>query len=414
MLLQKLLQPFHRWRLALLLLTALSSPGVQAEENDAIKGTLVIIGGALRNDNREVWSRIVDAAGGRHARIAVIPAASGDPEAAGKKAAVRLQAYGADAFVVPLSIRSKTHRAQDIASSKYWAEQIRRANGVYFTGGDQGRITAALRTTDGGNSPMLDAIWQIYRRGGVIAGSSAGAAIMSTTMFFDAMPTFDMLKNGVQKGKEISAGLGFIGPGVFIDQHLIIRGRFARMIPAMQQAGYTLGLGIDENTALVVREREHVEIVGYKGAILIDLSTATSDSTRREFNISRVRLSYLDSGDRFNLSTGQLTPAADKLQHPLDPDKPYFHGARFYPDILGNTTLTDLMFELIDSDQHEAIGLAFDHSKLREQGNGFEFRFYKTPDSIGYFSSTNGHESYSISRLALDIRPVQMNAPLYQ
>jgi cyanophycinase len=100
---------------------------------------------------------------------------------------------------------------------------------------------------------VLDALWDMYRRGGVIAGTSAGAAIMSSTMFGRPRAVLATLKLGVTDGKEITSGLGFIGEDVFVDQHLLVRGRFARMLPAMLAKGYKLGLGIDEDTAMVVR-----------------------------------------------------------------------------------------------------------------------------------------------------------------
>jgi cyanophycinase len=115
----------------------------------------------------------------------------------------------------------------------------------------------------------------MYRRGGVIAGTSAGAAIMSSTMFGRPKPVLATLKLGVTDGKEITSGLGFIGDDVFVDQHLLVRGRFARMLPAMlAKKGYKLGLGIDENTAMVVRPNRDVEVIGYKGALVVDLAGA--------------------------------------------------------------------------------------------------------------------------------------------
>lgn len=215
-------------------------------------GSLVIIGGALRMDNAVVWQRIVQQAGGKGAKIAVIPAAAGSPEKSGAFAVESLNKNGAQAFLIPLSVKHAQFKPEDIVSNAAWLDKLKNASGVYFTGGDQGRIIQALVRPDGSRTAMLDAIWALYQRGGVIAGSSAGAAIMSTTMFYDAKPVLPTLKLGVTDGKEIAAGLGFIGPDVFIDQHLIIRGRFARMLPVMLKKNYRLGLGVDENTAMVV------------------------------------------------------------------------------------------------------------------------------------------------------------------
>lgn len=379
-----------------------------------VKGSLVIIGGALRTDNGVIWTRIIEQAGGKGARIAVIPAASANPERSGNATAEALNQYGAQAFVLPLSINYKDSKYKDVAHDPVWIARLREATGVYFTGGDQGRITEALVQANGNKTPLLEAIWDVYQQGGVIAGSSAGAAIMSSTMFYDAKAVLPTLKLGVQEGKEIAPGLGFVGPDVFIDQHLIIRGRFARMIPVMLQKNYTLGLGIDENTAMLIRNQTEVEVIGYKGAMLIDLSEAKTNVDNPDFNVSKVKLSYLDRGDKFNLLTKIFTLPQDKMDGKVDNKKPYRDEPLFYADILANTAAVDLMFALIDNRQTEAIGLSFSAGKDTRPELGFEFKFSKTAQSTGYFSSNSGAGSYSIQNMQLDIRPVKMQLPLYR
>jgi cyanophycinase len=236
-----------------------AAAGVAAEPS----GALVIIGGALRPETAEVWQRIVTLAGGAGARIAVLPSAAARPERSGAGIAATLKRYGADAFVVPLAVRLAGSDYRARAEDPALAAAIRGAGGVYFSGGDQALVTQALLRADGSRSAVLDAIWDLYRRGGVIAGTSAGAAIMSSTMFHDPRPTLDLLRQGVTPGRDLAPGLGFVGAQVFIDQHFLVRGRFARMLPAMLHAGYKLGLGIDENTAVVVRARRALEVVGY-------------------------------------------------------------------------------------------------------------------------------------------------------
>ncbi|MES2324105.1 MAG: cyanophycinase [Pseudomonadota bacterium] len=376
----------------------------------APQGTLVIIGGALRSDNAPVWERIVQLAGGKGARIAVFASAAGRPQQAGESNAQRLRSYGADAFVVPIAVKLAGTDYAALADDPTLAAQVRSAGGAYFAGGDQGRITKALRRPDGSNTLVLDALWDMYRRGGVIAGTSAGAAVMSSTMFNDAKTVLATLKLGVNDGREIAPGLGFIGNDVFVDQHLLIRGRFARMLPAMLKKGYKLGIGIDENSALVVNARRDMEVIGYKGCIVLDLSSARSEPGK--FNISGVQISYLDSGDRYQLGTGAFTPSADKVNGRVDAASPGNRGEIFYADILGNTTVVDLMSRLIDSDQVDAIGLAFGRDKDGEADLGFEFRFSRTKDSAGFASATSS--AYSIHRLRLDVRPVKMRWPIYQ
>ncbi|TFW32189.1 cyanophycinase [Massilia horti] len=396
-----------RVALAIVLLACASS---QAADKAVPKGSLVIIGGALRPDNAAVWERIVQLAGGRGARIAVFASASATPEKTGRSLVDRLAKYGAQAFFVPVAVKLAGSDYLAAADDPQLAAAVRSAGGVYFAGGDQKRITRALRRPDGSNSAVLDALWDMYRGGGVIAGTSAGAAIMSSTMFGEPKTVLATLKRGVEDGQEITPGLGFIGEDVFVDQHLLVRGRFARMLPAMLKKGYKLGLGIDENTAMVVGPNRDVEVIGYKGALLIDLSDATAQAGM--FNLSNVRLSYLDSGDRFNIATRAYTPSGEKACGKLDPAKPYYREPLFSADILGNSTVVDLMGKLIDSDQPEAIGLALDSPNGEQPELGFEFRLTRTGSSVGYQSAVT--EAYSIYNMRLDIRPIRIRQPLYQ
>ena len=374
------------------------------------KGSLVIIGGNLRPSNGPVWERIIQLAGGKGARIAVFASASGTPERSGKSLVERLNSYGAKAFFVPVAVKLSGSNYQAAADDRGLAEAVRNANGAFFAGGDQSRITRALRREDGSNTRVLDALWDMYRRGGVIAGSSAGAAIMSSTMFGRPRTVLATLKLSVEEGEEITDGLGFVGDDVFIDQHLLVRGRFARMLPAMLKKGYKLGLGIDEDTAMVVLPNRDVEVIGYKGALVLDLSNAIVHEGA--FNVTNVRVSYLDNGDHFNIASRNCIPSEDKADNKLDPSRPYYREPLFTADILGNTTVVDLMSKLIDSDQQDAIGITLGSPNGVQPDLGFEFRFTRTDDSVGYESSSM--ESYSIYNVRLDIRPILIRRPLYQ
>ena len=397
------------YRAALLLIMA-AGASAQAARPAAPQGSLVIAGGALRADNAVVWERIVRLAGGKAARIAVFASASASPEQAARYNMDLLQRYGADAFFIPVAVKLAGTDYLAAADDPVLAASVRQAGGAYFAGGDQGRITRALRRPDGSNSLVLDALWDMYRRGGVIAGSSAGAAIMSSTMFAAPKNVLSILKQGVADGHEIAPGLGFIGADVFVDQHLLVRGRFARMLPAMLKKGYKLGLGIDENTAMVVGPNRDVEVIGYKGALLIDLASATTEPGA--FNLSNAKVSYLDSGDRFNIASGVFTPAPDKADGKLDPARPHYREPLFNADILGNSAVVDLMGKLIDSDQPEAIGLTLGSPRSDQPDLGFEFRFSRARDSVGYLSAAS--EAYSVYNVRLDIRPIRIRLPLYE
>ena len=380
---------------------------------EAPKGSLVIIGGGLRAENAAVWEKIVALAGGPGARIAVFPTAAQNPAVEGSKAAANLNRHGAQAFVVPLAPRlagTGPDAARKAADDPLLSEAVRTAGGAFFTGGDQARITGALRRPDGSNSAVLDALWSMYRGGGVIAGTSAGAAIMSSTMFYDPpLDVIPVLKHGVVDGKDIAPGLGFIGDDVFVDQHLLVRGRFARMLPVMLRKGYKLGLGIDENTAAVVGPTRDVSVIGYTGALVLDLVDASTDKAQPHFNLANARISYVDNGDRFSLANRSYQPGPGK--EPVDKRLREHRDALFYTDILGNTSVVNLLEKLVDSNLERATGLAFEGPASRAPERGFEFTFLRVPDSREYV--TNREDAWSIYRIRMDVRPVRMQQPLY-
>jgi cyanophycinase len=401
--------------------TALTAHAAEADNH----GALVIIGGALRYTQTDVWKAIVELAGGSGAKIAVFPTASRDPLKNGSRTVAALNQAGARAFLLPLwaersDIGSNPIDARQAVADPTLIEQVKSSGGVYFIGGTQARITTALGSSAGDRTPMLAAIWDVYHRGGVVAGSSAGAAVMSRMMIREPPGVLKSLEEGLSLGKDLSPGLGFLDPAWLVDQHCLARGRFARSLVAMQSLGIKFGVGVDENTAVVVRRGRSMSVLGYQGAIVMDLSQATSDPAIRGFNLKNARLTYLDRGDALDLQTLELTPSAEKKADQfIDPASPAFRPSRdarlFANDILGNLVLPDLLAKLIENKHPEAIGLAFDGAAARQQPTrGFEFRFYRAADSVGWFTSASGAGAYTVANIRLDIRPVEINGPLYK
>ncbi|MFB2835196.1 cyanophycinase [Floridanema evergladense] len=379
--------------------------------------SLVIAGGNLRYDNGEVFQKIIELAGGKGAKIAVFPTASSNPIKNGNYSVEALKKYGAEPIFLPVAVENIDVDYQKAVKDSDLIKKVEACKGVYFTGGSQERITQALYSKTGEKTPLLDAIWKIYKKGGVIAGTSAGAAIMSNTMFRDAS-NLKVLKYGVTEGKEIDKGLGFIGNDIFIDQHFFIRGRFARSLVAMKSKGYSLGIGVDENTALVVKNNM-AEVIGYKGALVMDLSAASTNPSIKEFNIKDVKLTYLDRGDKFNLQTKEVIVHPLKLAgtkvEPNNLKEQLNSHQILYPDILANSALLDLMFNLIDSDRKEIIGLAFTNVAEDEKPElGFEFKFSKGTDTLGYSTSVSGSEDYTVINIYLDVTPIRMTDKLYE
>ena len=398
---------------------AAEDAGPGAEES-APRGSLVIVGGSERFRDRELWDTIVELAGGEGARIAVFPTAGGkDAARTGTLVLQALRRSGAEPIVVPVAKGHADRDVRDAVVDPDLVRLVRTATGVYFTGGAQGRIVDALVDDEGHDTPMLRAIRDIHRDGGVVAGTSAGAAIMGHVMYRDAPSPLDILRRGVSFGEELDHGLGFLDASWFVEQHCLVRGRFARAIVAMRTQGIPYGLGVDENTALVVRRGREATVIGYKGVLIIDASQSGTDADVEGFNVSNVKLSYLDRGDAIDLETLAVTPAAEKRDEiVLDPSAadfaPYYDHRMFYTDILGNATVADLLGRLIDNEEEEAIGLAFSGIDAREQPvDGFEFRFYRGPESKGWYTESFGGEDYTVLSIHLDIRPISVAGPLY-
>jgi cyanophycinase len=390
-----------------------------AQEESKIRGSLVIIGGSERFNHHEYWDEIVELAGGPGSRIAVFPTASGDPVKKGGWVISALNKAGADAFLVPVAWRNFDKSPQVAVSDPDLVAPVREATGVFLIGGEQDKIVKALFTSDGQHTPMLDAMWDVYRKGGVIAGTSAGAAVMSRVMYRDAESVLDTMLKGVRGGKEIDRGLGFIDADWFVDQHLFVRGRFARTLVAMQNQGFKYGIGVDENSAIIVTNGKDVRVIGYKGALVLDLSRAEHDPALGHFNLKNARLTYLDRGDRFDLKTLEVKPAQEKLDdEKLDPKSPEYRPALrrplFYNDILSNTTVIDMMGTLMESVSPIATGLAFDgHMAKKQPVDGFEFKFIRDDESVAWYTELYGGDDYTVINIRLDIRPIRITGPLY-
>jgi cyanophycinase len=383
-------------------------------------GYVVPVGGALDYENGVVWSRLVALAGGEDAHFAVLAIASEDPEGSAQRTIAALRKYGAQAEFIGVAPLLKGSDSVREASSPEWVSKVHAASAVFFTGGAQERIVDTL-LPGGKPTPLLEAIRDLHRRGGVIAGTSAGAAIMSEIMFRDAQDVLKVLRGSLRMGHEIDRGLGFLDPYMVVDQHFLRRGRIGRLLPLMQARRIRLGLGVDENTAAIVHQGM-LEVVGASSVLVVDLAKAGNDAGTGAFNLHGARLSLLGNGDRMNLETLEVTPSAAKRSGTrIDPNaddyKPYHDAVMFYPDFLGDRTLVTAMGRLLDSPQRELRGLAF--APLETSGEsrpepGFEFRLAKTAQTLGWLSTAGGGEEYTIIQILLDVDPVRMADPLYR
>jgi cyanophycinase len=205
---------------------AKASPAVAAPANDST-GTLVIVGGGVLPDS--IRDRFLQLAGGKKGRLVVIPTASGRPDRMSRSLAFwKSQAVGS---VVILDAANRNE-----ANLASFVKPISEATAVWFSGGDQSRLADAYRGT-----AVERELQKLLARGGVIGGTSAGAAVMSAVM----------IQGGNPQAK-VGAGFGFL-PDVVIDQHFQNRKRLDRLLFVLSSHPDYLGLGIDEQTAIEVR-----------------------------------------------------------------------------------------------------------------------------------------------------------------
>lgn len=264
---------------------------------------LVIIGGAEDKENDcKILREFVRRAGGVKARIVVLTAATELPREVGENYTRVFERLGAE------HIRIIDTVEREDASSSSALEAIEKATGVFFTGGDQARITSILKDTE------LDrAIHQRFSQGFVVGGTSAGAAVMPDVMIVDG----ESETNPRVEIVEMAPGMSFL-PGIVIDQHFSQRGRLGRLLAALAQQHAVLGFGIDENTAIVVNGDEF-EVVGEGAVTVVDVAEITHSNLQgllkdEALAICGAKLHILPNGYRFNLTQRQpIIDSASKV-----------------------------------------------------------------------------------------------------
>lgn len=278
---------------------ARSTTGARRESPDL--GTLFIVGGG--SQSRDLVTQFVALAGGPgRARIAILPMASGEAEASGKDKANELRGLGADAFVVNIT------RAQADADSV--VRLLHGATGIWFSGGDQARLTAQLL-----GSAALRAIHERYHAGAVVGGTSAGAAVMSDSMltgnqFFGTTTAVD---SGVSSSRiarrviEVVPGLGFLHNAI-VDQHFIRRQRENRLLSVVMERPAFIGVGIDEGTALRVDPNGRWSVLGASAAIVLDArNSRITPINAPRLGAVDMHVSVLPAGSTFDPQTGHAT-----------------------------------------------------------------------------------------------------------
>lgn len=180
-------------------------------------------------------------------------------------------------------------------------ERFRESNGIYFGGGDQSRSKALFFREDGSETYLLSFMRHQMKKGVVFSGTSAGAAMQSNPMITSGTSVASLRRSGAEATFE--KGFGFLD-GVVVDQHFGQRGRLGRLLTSMHRSNTDLGVGIDEDTALVVKDGKW-SVVGNGHAYILELNP--------NGHIQGSSLSVLSQNDSYDPVTRKVIPAAKKI-----------------------------------------------------------------------------------------------------
>jgi len=268
--------------------------------NSFFLGRLVAIGG---NEDRAnelvVLKRVVQEIGKTDYKVAVITTASEEPELRGKdyhEVFTTLGASGIEIFDIK-------ERAQ--ANDKKLAKSLEKVDLIFIAGGDQLRLTTIL-----GGSKVLQAIQDKLETGALIAGTSAGAAVFSDTMIYEGKS-----EKGLFKGSVLTtSGFGFVKQIIF-DTHFMARGRIGRLIQIITTNPTCIGVGIGEDSGVVLKGDGIAEVVGTGQVIIVDggdigHSNIMNIQPGAPIAVENVRIHSLVNGYGYNLKNRQfLTPS---------------------------------------------------------------------------------------------------------
>ncbi|NVK23559.1 MAG: cyanophycinase [Gammaproteobacteria bacterium] len=408
-------------------MTALSSMLLLAlsyslQASTETSGKLIIAGGAISKSSTEIFDLFVKKSGGKQAKIGIIPAATGS---IGKqyslleKAFTRAGVSLASIHLLPLATKDDKKTKPDEGlwihngNNKNIAQQVESLTGIWFIGGDQTLITKVLLNEDGSDTKVLRAIRQLYINGGVIGGTSAGAAIMSESMIaggnsqgalFEGIGHSYTSMDEQEYGPVVSnKGLGFFSDGI-IDQHFDRKGRLGRLVVTLlNNAQFDFGFGVDEGTAMLV-EHGKINVIGEGGVTIVDVSSASDFEPKKlPVSASNIRLSFLQPGDSFDLSKYSLTArenAAKTVNHE------YFNiPAQSVSGLVNaNRNLDEFIgYDLLDNQATNEVS-----SWVINGSDAIKMTFSQDNSSQGYWSTDVTADVYSFENVRMDIKPIKI------
>ncbi|MGB5227965.1 MAG: cyanophycinase [Eudoraea sp.] len=273
-----------------------------------VKGTLIPIGGNedkgtesgesfhLEFIQESILSRVVNESGGNEAQIVVIPTASSIPKEVSNSYLQAFDKLGCHkVHILDLRERKESENPKNL-------ELIGNAQCVMFSGGNQSKITAKI-----GDTKLHEVLIERYKKDAlVIAGTSAGAMCMSREMIAGGSSTESFIKGAVK----MDNGMGFIS-NLIIDSHFIRRGRFGRLAEAVAKYPNMMGIGLAEDTGLVIKNSSTFEIIGSGMVIMFDPRKLKHNNEKilekgTPMSLINLKTHVLANGDRFNMKRGKV------------------------------------------------------------------------------------------------------------
>lgn len=258
---------------------------------EKLSGNLIIIGGAEdKEGKKDILKKVCECIKKEEDDLVVATIATEYPKEAAEKYRKAFGELGVvNIDILDISKREDAYKEENVA-------MIKDASLIFFTGGDQLRITSLI-----GGSPIYDALKEVAEKGIYIVGTSAGASVMSDTMIVEGNDEEAPRKCTLK----MSPGLGLID-NVIIDQHFAQRGRIGRILSGIAQNPEVMGIGIDENTAIIVNKDGKVEVVGEGAVYFIDGSGISYTNVSEQYSeevlsIYNVKLHVLKEGNKFDL-----------------------------------------------------------------------------------------------------------------
>ncbi len=412
-----LLAVWSAWSISLLAGLSVGLVGMAKDTTTPGNGHLVIVGGGLRPNNRAVFEKLVEYAGGaERARFVVLPTAS----------VSTVDSYDFCKYLIEYGVsedRSEVllvteQNAAVAVSDEAILGKVRAASGVFLSGGDQRRLVRLLTQADGSDTPLLKEIRKVHERGGVIGGTSAGASAQSATMLaVSGLPDrlvdegLDTLDYGItshadQRGLLLTRGFGFFKAGI-IDQHFTqFRGRLGRLTRATADGGVPLGFGIDENTALLVARDGPIQIAGVGAVTIVQPGESRGEDGPLGYRIKNVTLTMLTAGDTFDPKTGATT--IDPIKPELLAEKAEYDGNFLINDIgAGGAVPFAIVAGLAENTRsvQEAISVKYHGDYV----HGYRFVFRKRTTTKAYGGIMDEKWTYSVIGVQLDIVPIAAN-----